>query len=50
MRLGHNGGDIQIGAQIWQGGFSCHSFSDKKELVEWSGVPRRGLSEKHPGL
>jgi ADP-heptose:LPS heptosyltransferase len=49
-RLGHNGGDVLIGEQLWQSGYRLRSYSSKKELVHWSSVPRRGLSEKHFGL
>ncbi len=48
-RLGHNGGDWTIGEQLWQAGFKLKNWSGGKEVVEWSAVPRRGLSETHPG-
>lgn len=49
LRLGHNGGDWCIGEQIYQGGLVCKGFSNRKDIVNWSSVPRRGLSEEHPG-
>jgi len=49
FRLGHNGGDYMIGAQVHQGGWKMASFSDHKEIVRWSAFPRRGLSEAHIG-
>lgn len=49
-RLGHNGGDVMIGEQLWQGGYKLKSWDPKKQLVNWSSVPRRGLSEAHPGI
>jgi hypothetical protein len=48
-RLGHNGGDWTIGEQLYQHGYTLRSFSANKTVVNWSSVPRRGLSEKHPG-
>lgn len=49
-RLAHNGGDICIGEQVHQGGWKLADFSNNKNVVRWSGYPRRGLSEPHPGL
>lgn len=48
-RLGHNGGDWTIGEQLYQAGFKQKNWTGSKEIVEWSAVPRRGLSESHPG-
>lgn len=47
--LVHNGGDILIGEQVWQGGFSMHQIGKNKEIVNWSSVARRGKSEGHWG-
>lgn len=47
--LVHNGGDVLIGEQVWQGGFSTHPIGKHKEIVNWSSVPRRGKSEGHWG-
>lgn len=49
QRLGHNGGDWTIGEQLYQGGFNLKNWTGDKGIVEWSAVPRRGLSETHPG-
>ena len=48
-RLQHNGGDWTIGEQLYQAGFKIKNWSGNKEIVEWSALPRRGLSEVHPG-
>ena len=49
-RIGHNGGDYMIGEQLYQQGFKIRKFDDKrKQLVNWSGYPRRGLQETHAG-
>jgi len=50
LRLGHNGGDVMNGAAVYQQGLKIQQFSLRKDVIEWSAVPRRGLSEKHPGL
>lgn len=50
VRLAHNGGDVIQGEQLHQHGYLIKDFSGRKEIVHWSSVPRRGLSEKHPGL
>lgn len=47
--LGHNGGDVWIGEQLYQGGFLMKDWSSGKSVVEWSSVKRRGLSERHIG-
>jgi hypothetical protein len=47
---GHNGGDWTNGAALWQAGLETANWCLKKEVLTWSSVPRRGLSERHPGL
>lgn len=47
-RLLHNGGDITIGEQVWQGGFGMKDFNRGKELIYSSGAERRGYSENFP--
>jgi hypothetical protein len=44
-RLGHNGGDACLGEQLWQHGYRLKAWSDKKDVVNWSSVPRRGITE-----
>ena len=44
-RLSHNGGDITIGEQIWQGGFSIAQFNERRQFVRTSDNSRRGFSE-----
>jgi hypothetical protein len=48
-RLCHNGGDWVIGEQLYQNGLRIKNWNASKSIVNWSSVPRRGLSEKHPG-
>jgi hypothetical protein len=48
-RLQHNGGDVIIGEQLHQMGHRFAAFSNGKDLVNWSGTPRRGRSEKPAG-
>lgn len=48
LRLGHNHGDVTIGCQLWQGGWSICNFSGRKEIVNWSSAPRRGITDIHP--
>jgi hypothetical protein len=48
-RIGHNGGDYMIGEQLYQGGYKLKAFSSRKQVVNWSAFPRRGLNEKHTG-
>lgn len=48
-RIGHNGGDYMIGEQVHQGGYKLKQFNQKKQIVNWSSVARRGLNEKHAG-
>jgi hypothetical protein len=47
-RLNHNGGDICIGEQLWQGGYAMKSFNGKKEFIHTSASPRRGFKERFP--
>lgn len=47
-RLSHNGGDVTLGAQVWQGGFQVKEFNRGKELIYSSGAPRRGVSQSFP--
>jgi hypothetical protein len=48
-RIGHNGGDYMIGAQLLQGGHGFTGFSSHKQHVNWSAYARRGLDEAHAG-
>lgn len=48
-RIGHNGGDIMIGEQLWQQGFNVYPWMKGKELVNWSAHKRRGLHEQLAG-
>lgn len=50
VRLKHNGGDICIGEQIWQNGWSLKSWNSDKRVVLWSSVPRRGHQEPIFGI
>lgn len=47
--LGHNGGDYTIGEQLYQGGYKLKQWNGRKQFVNTSSVPRRGLNEKHFG-
>lgn len=47
-RIGHNKGDVTIGCQFWQGGWTLCDFSQKKDIVNWSSSPRRGITDSHP--
>jgi hypothetical protein len=47
--LGHNGGDYMVAAQLWQAGHSVTSWNSRKQFVNWSAFPRRGLREIHTG-
>ena len=49
IRIGHNGGDYMIGEQLYQGGYKLKAFSSRKQVVNWSAFPRRGLNEQHTG-
>lgn len=45
-RLGHNSGDVNLGAACYQNNIALGQFYNG---VTISGAPRRGISEKHPG-
>ena len=47
--IGHNGGDIAIGEQLYQGGYQMRPFNSHKEYVHTSSVPRRGPTLAMPG-
>lgn len=47
--IGHNGGDITIGEQLYQGGFGMKAFNQNKQYVNTSSVPRRGDTKPMPG-
>ena len=47
-RLGHNKGDVTIGCQLHQNDYTICRFSQHKDIVRWSAVDRRGLTEAHP--
>ena len=47
--LGHNGGDVMIGEQLWQTGYSVRGWNNGKKFVHTSSVKRRGISEQHVG-
>jgi len=47
-RIGHNKGDVTIGCQFFQGGWEICDFSQPKNIVNWSSVPRRGITDNHP--
>jgi len=47
--IGHNGGDLTIGEQLYQGGYRMKSFNAKKQFVYTSSVPRRGITTPMPG-
>lgn len=40
--LTHNGGDWQIGEQLYQAGYGLKQFNGQKQFVRTSSVPRRG--------
>ena len=42
--LTHNGGDWQIGEQVYQAGYGMCQFNGKKQFVRTSSVPRRGVT------
>jgi hypothetical protein len=48
--LGHNGGDICIGEQLYQGGYNLKMFNTNKQIVHTSSVQRRGITQPHPGM
>lgn len=47
-RLRHNGGDICIGFQVYQNGYTSLEFNTDKVLCHTSAAPRRGYEEKFP--
>ncbi|TXH12277.1 MAG: hypothetical protein E6R03_13230 [Hyphomicrobiaceae bacterium] len=47
--IGHNGGDVCIGEQLYQGGFRMKSWNAKKQFVNTSSVKRRGDTKAMPG-
>ncbi len=42
--LTHNGGDWQIGCQVYQQGYGIKQFNGNKQFVNTSSVPRRGVT------
>jgi hypothetical protein len=42
--LTHNGGDWQIGCQLYQQGLGLKQFNGNKQFVNTSSVPRRGIT------
>jgi len=44
--LGHNGGDVTIGEQLYQAGFGMKTWNAKKQFVHTSSVGPRGISQK----
>jgi ADP-heptose:LPS heptosyltransferase len=49
-RLRHNGGDVCIGEQLWQGGWHLKNWNNDKRIVLWSSVARRGYAESIFGI
>lgn len=47
--IGHNGGDVCIGEQLYQGGYRLKSWNAKKQFVHTSSVQRRGKTLPMPG-
>ena len=47
--IGHNGGDVCIGEQLYQGGYRMKSWNAKKQYVNTSSVKRRGDTKPMPG-
>jgi len=47
--IGHNGGDIMIGEQLWQGGLGMKTWNAKKQFIHTSSVKRRGETKPMPG-
>lgn len=45
IRLTHNGGDICIGEQMWQNGYTLKNWNGDKKTVCWSSTARRGISQ-----
>ncbi len=48
--LTNNGGDWQIGEQVYQAGFESQRFNDGKQFVRTSAYPRRGKTTLTPGF
>jgi hypothetical protein len=48
--IGHNGGDVCIGEQLYQGGYQAKSWNAKKQFVNTSSVKRRGETKPMPGM
>lgn len=49
IEIGHNGGDITIGEQLYQGGFAMKAWNAQKQFIYTSSVPRRGVTLPMPG-
>lgn len=47
--LTHNGGDWQIGEQLYQAGYSIKLFNNNKQYIHTSSSPRRGVTMPVPG-
>lgn len=47
--IGHNGGDVTIGEQLYQGGYRMKSWNAKKQFIHTSSVKRRGETKPMPG-
>ena len=47
--IGHNGGDVCIGEQLYQAGYRMKSWNAKKQFVNTSSVQRRGDTKAMPG-
>jgi GT2 family glycosyltransferase len=45
VRLSHNGGDICIGEQMWQNGYTLKNWNGDKRIICWSSTARRGASQ-----
>jgi ADP-heptose:LPS heptosyltransferase len=45
LRLSHNGGDICIGEQMWQNGYTLKNWNGDKKIVCWSSTARRGANQ-----
>ena len=45
VRLSHNGGDICIGEQMWQNGYTLKNWNGDKRIVCWSSTARRGATQ-----
>jgi hypothetical protein len=49
VELGHNGGDVTIGEQLYQGGYGMKTWNAQKQFIHTSSVPRRGVTTPMPG-